>query len=87
MIHDDCVDSRSLSGPSAGPAGVARAEVPFPARPAAAGVLKALRALAEEEKLRRYLCVCLEPRRRRAGLVDVLPYAEFLEALWNGEFS
>ena len=51
------------------------------------GDLKALRALAEEEKLRRYLCVCLEPRRRRAGLVDVLPYPEFLAALWNGEYS
>ena len=49
--------------------------------------LKALRALAEEEKLRRYLCVCLEPRRRRAGSVDVLPYPEFLAALWNGEYS
>ena len=50
------------------------------------GDLKALRALAEEEKLRRYLCVCLEPRRRRVGAVDVLPYAEFLEALWSGEY-
>jgi predicted AAA+ superfamily ATPase len=51
-----------------------------------AGDLKALRALAQEEKLRRYLCVCLEPRRRRVGGVDVLPYGEFLEALWNGEY-
>ena len=50
------------------------------------GDLKALRALAEEEKLRRYLCVCLEPRRRRVGGVDVLPYGEFLEALWGGEY-
>ena len=50
------------------------------------GDLKALRALAQEEKLRRYLCVCLEPRRRRVGGVDVLPYGEFLEALWSGEY-
>ncbi len=49
--------------------------------------LKALRALAEEEKLRRYLCVCLEPRRRRVGGVEVLPYTEFLSALWTGEIS
>ncbi len=49
--------------------------------------LKALRALAEEEKLRRYLCVCLEPRRRRVGGVEVLPYTEFLSALWNGEYT
>ena len=51
------------------------------------GDLKALRALAEEEKLRRYLCVCLEPRRRRVGGVEVLPYTEFLSALWNGEYT
>ena len=51
------------------------------------GDLKPLRALAEEEKLRRYLCVCLEPRRRRVGETDVLPYTEFLEALWNGEYT
>ena len=50
------------------------------------GDLKALRALAEEEKLRRHLCVCLEPRRRRVGGVDVLPYTEFLAALWSGEY-
>ncbi len=51
------------------------------------GDLKGLRALAEEERLRRYLCVCLEPRRRQVGGVDVLPYAEFLGALWNGEYT
>ena len=50
------------------------------------GDLKALRALGEEEKLRRYVCVCLEARRRRVGGVDVLPYGEFLEALWSGEY-
>ena len=49
--------------------------------------LKALRALAEEERLRRYLCVCLEPRRRRVDGVDVLPYAAFLEALWSGQYA
>ncbi len=51
------------------------------------GDLKGLRALAEEAKLRRYLCVCLEPRRRRVGGVDVLPYTEFLPALWSGEYT
>lgn len=49
--------------------------------------LKGLRAIAEEAKLRRHLCVCLAPRRRRVGSVEVLPYAEFLGALWNGEYS
>jgi predicted AAA+ superfamily ATPase len=50
------------------------------------GDLKGLRAVAEEGKLRRYLCVCLEPRRRRVDGVEVLPYAEFLAALWNGDY-
>lgn len=50
------------------------------------GDLKALRALAEERKLRRYLCVCLESRPRRVGSVEVLPYQTFLAALWNGDY-
>lgn len=46
--------------------------------------LRSLRALAEEKKLRRYLCVSLEPRRRRVGEVTILPWREFLEGLWDG---
>lgn len=49
--------------------------------------IKSLRMLAEEKKLRRYLCVCLEPRSRRIDNVVVLPYKEFLEALWSGEYT
>ncbi len=49
--------------------------------------LKPLRALAEEKKLKRYLCVCLEPRARRISDIDILPYQEFLEALWRGEYT
>jgi predicted AAA+ superfamily ATPase len=49
--------------------------------------LKSLRALAEEKKLKRYLCVSLEPRRREIDNISVLPYGQFLEALWNGEYS
>ncbi len=49
--------------------------------------LKSLRALAEEEKLKRYLCVSLEPRPRQVGGITILPFRKFLEALWNGEFS
>jgi predicted AAA+ superfamily ATPase len=49
--------------------------------------LKPLRALSEEKKLKRYLCVSLEPRRRRFEDVMVSPYKDFLEALWNGEYS
>jgi len=49
--------------------------------------IKSLRMLAEEKKLRRYLCVCLEPRIRRVDNVVILPYKEFLEALWSGEYT
>jgi predicted AAA+ superfamily ATPase len=45
--------------------------------------LRSLKALAEEKLLRRYLCVCLEPRRRQVGKITVLPYGEFLEELWS----
>lgn len=49
--------------------------------------IKPLRALAEEKKLKRYLCVSLEPRIRKFEGVTVLPFREFLEALWSGEYS
>jgi len=40
--------------------------------------------LAEEKRLKRYVCVSMEPRRRRIGDGIVLPYKEFLEELWGG---
>jgi len=49
--------------------------------------LKSLWAFAEEKKLKRYLCVSLEPRKRNLGNMTVLPFRDFLEALWSGEFS
>ena len=49
--------------------------------------LKPLRALAEERKLRRYLCVSLERHARRLGEVLVLPWMEFLSALWAGQYT
>lgn len=49
--------------------------------------LKSLHALAEEKKLKRYLCVSLEPRRRRVEGISILPYRAFLDVLWAGEFS
>jgi predicted AAA+ superfamily ATPase len=48
--------------------------------------LKSLRALAEEKRLKRYLCVSLEARSRRVGDVTILPYRAFLKALWSGEY-
>lgn len=48
--------------------------------------LKSLRALAEEKALKRYLCVCQEPRPRRIDGIAVLPLGHFLDALWSGEY-
>ena len=49
--------------------------------------IKSLRMLAEERKLKRYICVSMEPRRRKVGNIDILPYKEFLELLWNGAYT
>jgi len=49
--------------------------------------LKPLRALAEEKKLKRYLCVSLEPRRRNLENLTILPLREFLQSLWSRQYS
>ena len=49
--------------------------------------LRSLRAVAEERKLKRYLSVSLEPRRRTLEGLTLLPLREFLEALWSREYS
>jgi predicted AAA+ superfamily ATPase len=48
--------------------------------------LKGLKALAQEKKLKRYVCVSLEPRARNLDGIRVLPFQAFLEALWQGEY-
>jgi predicted AAA+ superfamily ATPase len=48
--------------------------------------IRSLRALAEERKLKRYLCVSLEPRPRKVDEVLILPYREFLQELWSGKY-
>ena len=48
--------------------------------------LRSLRALAEEDTMKRSICVCLESRRRAADGIDVLPYADFLAELWSGKY-
>ena len=49
--------------------------------------LKPLYALAEEKRLKRYLCVSLERRRRKMDTVTVLPWKEFLDELWGGHYA
>lgn len=48
--------------------------------------LRSLRALAEERKLKRYVCVSLESRARTVEGVTIMPHRAFLEALWSDEF-
>jgi len=49
--------------------------------------VRSLAALAEEARLKRYLCVSLESRRRRLDAITILPVTDFLAALWDGEYS
>ena len=49
--------------------------------------IKSLRMLAEEGKLKRYICVSMEPRMRKVDNIVILPYREFLESLWNGAYT
>jgi predicted AAA+ superfamily ATPase len=49
--------------------------------------IKALRALAEEHALKRYLCVCQEERPRKIEKVSVVPFKQFLDTLWSGGYK
>ncbi|MFZ0131838.1 MAG: AAA family ATPase [Desulfobacterales bacterium] len=49
--------------------------------------IKPLRMLAEEKILKRYICISLEPRKRKVGDIDILPYKEFLDLLWDNAFT
>ena len=48
--------------------------------------LRSLRALADESRCKRYLCVSLEPRPRTVEGISILPLAEFLARLWSGAY-
>jgi len=47
--------------------------------------LKGLKAIAEEGRFKRFICVSLDKRPRKAGKIEILPYQEFLEMLWAGK--
>jgi len=49
--------------------------------------IKSLRMLSEEGKLKRFICVSMEPRRRKVGNIDILPYKEFLDLLWDEAYT
>ena len=48
--------------------------------------LRSLRALGDEGHFKHLLCVSLETRRRQVGSITLLPYGQFLDRLWAGEF-
>ncbi len=48
---------------------------------------RGIQALQEENKLRRYVIVCMEQRPRRVDGIDILPWNMFLEQLWDGVFT
>jgi len=48
--------------------------------------LRSLRALAEEKRLKRYVCASLETHRRTLGNIVILPFAEFFNNLWGGKY-
>ncbi len=52
----------------------------------AARDLRSLRALAEEKRFKRLVCVGLHARPRRVDTIDVIPLSHFVEALWAGEY-
>jgi len=49
--------------------------------------LRSLRALGDEKKMKRLICVCLETRPRREGAIQVMPVEHFLGALWGNRFG
>ena len=55
--------------------------------PVAERDLRGLRALREEKLLKRYLMVCLEPRARVVDGIEILPWKDFLDWLWDGAFA
>ena len=48
--------------------------------------LRGLRALAEEGRLEHHVVACLEARPRKVGGIDILPWKDFLDRLWDGAF-
>ncbi|MFH1352968.1 MAG: AAA family ATPase [bacterium] len=49
--------------------------------------IRGLKALAEEEKLKRYIIVCFEKRARTIGKIEILPWETFLNKLWAKSFK
>ncbi len=49
--------------------------------------LAGLKALHEENVVKRFILVCREARARKVDGIDILPWREFLEQLWSGKIA
>lgn len=45
--------------------------------------LRSLKAIAQEHRFKRLVCVCLEKRPRKTDNIEIVPYLDFLEKLWS----
>lgn len=45
--------------------------------------LRSLKAIAQEHRFKRLVCVCLEKRPRKTDNIEIVPYRDFLEELWS----
>ena len=45
--------------------------------------LRSLKAIAQEHRFKRLVCVCLEKRPRKTNNIEIVPYQDFLEELWS----
>ena len=55
--------------------------------PVAERDLRGLRALREERLLEHDVMVCLETRPRRVDGIEIVPWKDFLDRLWEGAFT
>jgi predicted AAA+ superfamily ATPase len=55
--------------------------------PVAERDLRGLRALREEKLLKHHVMVCLETRPRVVDGIEIVPWQDFLDRLWDGDFT
>ena len=48
--------------------------------------LKGLKALREENKVKRFIVISTDPTTRQLAGIDIMPWSVFLEALWRRDF-
>ena len=49
-------------------------------------MLKGLKALSEEKMIKNFIVISLDPRPRKLDNIEILPWKEFLDQLWQGRW-